>query len=55
MLPDGRHVAFRSARHSKQERNRVRRPAIPAPEDGRADWFVGGADRATRVPDLLPR
>jgi len=27
----------------------VRRPAIRAPDDGRTDWFAGGADRATRV------
>ena len=28
----------------------VRRRAIHAPDDGRMDWFAGGADRATRVP-----
>ncbi len=27
----------------------VRGPAIRAPDDGRTDWFAGGADRATRV------
>ncbi len=27
----------------------MRRPAIRAPDDGRTDWFAGGADRATRV------
>jgi len=27
----------------------VRRPAIRAPDDGRTDWFAGGAERATRV------
>ncbi len=27
----------------------VRGPAIRAPDDGRTDWFTGGADRATRV------
>ncbi len=30
-------------------RHWVRRPAIRAPDDGRAEWFAGGADRATRV------
>jgi len=25
----------------------VRRPAIGAPDEGRTDWFTGGADRAT--------
>ncbi len=29
--------------------------AILVPDDGRTDWFTGGADRATRVLDLLPR
>ena len=34
-----------------RNRMRARRPrAIRAPDDGRADWFPSGADRATRVP-----
>ena len=32
-------------------RMRARRPrAIRAPDDGRTEWFAGGAGRATRVP-----
>ncbi len=39
---------------------RAGRPrAIRAPDDGRTEWFTGGADRATRVPKAeaarLPR
>ncbi len=32
----------------------VRGPAIRAPDDGRTDWFTGGADRATRVLARFP-